>query len=150
MRTVHAGESAESGDKLRENIMTALREMRADGLGHALPLASMPEALDMVLERGTRIERNPISNKCMSLDNGDFDQLDELIEKGVLVSVNSDDPGAFGPTCSLSQNLLQVANRYGAGLGGIRHLTSNAIKTAFLPEEEKRRLMKTFEGMKGR
>lgn len=143
-RTVHAGET---GPQMEDNIWTAIVEMHADGIGHALPLPGMEVQLGDVLDHRIRIERAPISNKCMSVGDNDFDRIDQLIRAGVLVSVNSDDPGIFGPGCSLSQNLLAVANRYGLGIGGIRMLTSNAIESAFLTGTERQALKSQFRGL---
>lgn len=143
-RTVHAGET---GQQMEDNIRMAIIDMHADGIGHALPLPGMEVQMGDVLDHRIRIERAPISNQCMSLGDSDFDRIDELLRAGVLVSVNSDDPGIFGPSCSLSQNLLAVANRYGLGIAGIRMLTSNAIKSAFLTGDERRSIQSLFRGL---
>lgn len=141
-RTVHAGET---GPRQLNNIFSAIECMGADGLGHALKLPDMRMHLEKAKEKKIRIERCPISNRCMQLDDGDFDNLDRLIDSGVLVSVNSDDPGIFGPLCSLSNNLLAVANRYQWGIEGVRQLTRNAAMSAFLRGKEKEELLKKLE-----
>lgn len=143
-RTVHAGET---GPQMEHDIWSAIVEMHADGIGHALPLPGMELQMDDVLDHRIRIERAPISNRCMSVGDGNFDRIDELLNAGVLVSVNSDDPGIFGPDCSLSRNLLAVANRYGLGIGGIRMLTSNAIKSAFVSADERGFIRSQFRGL---
>ncbi len=140
-RTVHAGEA---GPQMQENIWTALTLMNADGIGHALPLADNSASLHFTKRHNIRVERAPLSNQAMCVGDGNFDQINKLIDTGILVSVNSDDPGIFGPSTSLANNLLAVGNRYGLGLNGIRQLTQYAINSAFITGEERRKLMDRF------
>lgn len=140
-RTVHAGEA---GPQMKENIWMALGIMMADGVGHALPLADDHTSLNHVQRFRVRVERAPLSNQAMCVGDGDFDQLDRLLDEGILVSVNSDDPGIFGPQCSLANNLLAVGKRYGLGIKGIRDLTQYAINSAFISGTEKGKLMARF------
>jgi|GEM_PF-1965946 adenosine deaminase len=149
-RTVHAGEAAKDRSQLTKNIWTAIKDLRADGLGHALPLGENSDLMSAVIDKGIRVERLPISNKCMQVGDGNFDHLDGLVWYGIPVTVGADDPGIFGPTCSLSRNLLEVANTYGVGIGGVRALTQNAINTAFLTDEEREAIQRTFEFNKQR
>lgn len=142
-RTVHAGEA---GKKRRNNILTAIEDMHANGIGHALPLPTMPSTMEAVKESGIRIERAPISNQIMTVGDEDFDNIKTLIDRGILVSVNSDDPGVFGPTSSLTKNLLAVANRYTLGMEGVRMLTRNAALSAFISEEEREALAQKVDG----
>jgi len=148
-RTVHAGEAAKTREQLEKNMWTAIKDLKADGLGHALSLGRNPGLVSTIINRGVRVERLPISNQCMNVGDGNLDHLQSLIKYGVNVSVGSDDPGIFGPTCSLSRNLLEVANAYGVGIGGIRALTQNAIDGAFITDQERDVIQKVFESRKG-
>ncbi|MFA6306106.1 MAG: hypothetical protein WC651_05315 [Candidatus Gracilibacteria bacterium] len=141
-RTVHAGET---GPQMQQNIKTALYQMGANGLGHARGLPSMLREMYFVRQNGVRVERAPISNQCMVVGE-DFDRVDELLERGILVSVNSDDPGIFGPGCSLAKNLVAVGRKFHFGLNGVRELTLNAARSAFLPMEEKKALEERVSG----
>jgi adenosine deaminase len=149
-RTVHAGEAAKNRNQLERNIWTAIKDLRADGLGHALRLGRNPGLMKTIIDRGIRVERLPVSNKCMQVGDGNLDHLKGIIGYGVPVTVGADDPGIFGQDCSLSNNLLEVANAYGLGIDGVRALTQSAISTAFLTEEERAAIQETFEFRKER
>ena len=147
-RTVHAGEC---GDNMEENIRFALYEMYADGLGHALPLPNMAPEMKFVLDNNIRIERNPISNWCMTVGDGKMDKIWELFHNKIWVTVNSDDPGVFGPQCSLANNLFVVANQlvlagqFKTPIEAVQHMTRNVILSAYLSNEEKLEMMEWYD-----
>ncbi len=145
-RTVHAGET---GLHMRMNLLTAVNDMGADRIGHGRPIPNLPYLMEEIRKSGIGVERCPISNQIMCCTDGDFDRLNVLINEGVLVSVNSDDPGVFGPSCSLDQNLFAVAQRYKLGMNGIKLLTANAVQSAFCSGDEKRAVIEKLEAFYG-
>lgn len=141
-RTAHAGEA---GPQRARNIVKAFHSMTVDGLGHALPLWKMKDTMKQVKAAGVRVERLPVSNKCMGLQGADLDGIGILLDSGVLVTVGSDDPGIFGPTCTLTENLLAVGTHLGMNLGGVRGITQNGITGAFVDEAQRARIQAEFE-----
>ncbi len=135
-RTVHAGEF---GAQLERNVWTALKELRADRLGHARPLAQNPELLAYVRENKIGIESCPKSNKYMGLISR-YTQLGipDLLLEGVLLSVNSDDPAMFGYT--LTDTLYELAQEENLGMIEMFLLQLNALETAFLSGGEKEKV----------
>jgi len=110
-RYVHAGEA---GPKRASNVITAVRDMKADVIGHALPLGVDPSLdflFDELRERRVRIERCPLSNKAMSVSDGNLDGLERLLNEGLDVAICSDDPGIFGVETNLNHNLFYVAQK---------------------------------------
>lgn len=135
-RTVHAGEFAASEEKRRQNVRTALHELKADGLGHAVPLDAMSATLDRVKERKIRVESCPLSNKITGAVSDIRDiGLDRLLRQGVLVSLNTDDPAIMG--FSLADVFKETCDAYGFGLEEVMRFTRNAITSAFCSEEER-------------
>ena len=126
-RTVHAGEMCSKEENYR-NIQTSLDLLRADGLGHALQLHERDDLVEKVVERKVRIESNPISNYNFFIDNIEDLHLDELVKKGVLVTINPDDP-AMWQNGDLAHNLYIVGKLYGDWF--VDAVLKNAVKCAW-------------------
>ncbi len=136
-RTVHAGEF---GRQRRKNIKTAIFDLEAHRLGHAIGLGRDRE-LRMICRGATiGVESCPISNLiCGNIRDLRELGLRTLLREGILLSVNSDDPELFHT--SLSETLFETAKAYGWGMEEIHLLMKNAVRSAFLPEREKYQLM---------
>ncbi|MFA5478821.1 MAG: hypothetical protein WC002_01035 [Candidatus Muiribacteriota bacterium] len=137
-RTVHAGEMCEEEENLK-NIYTSLTLLKADGLGHAIPLHKRyygkHDLFELIHERNVRIESNPVSNHFLFGYALDYHKLDVLIENNILVTVNPDDP-AMWPYGDLCHSLYFAGQVYGWDI--IPKLAENSIKSAWgLSEKEK-------------
>ncbi|MBI2666056.1 adenosine deaminase [Candidatus Woesearchaeota archaeon] len=143
-RTVHAGEF---GTQRERNMWKALKRLRADRLGHAIPLAENKELLAYVKENKIGIESCPKSNKYIGLISK-YTQLGipQLLAEGILVSVNSDDPAMFGYT--LTDTLCELAGEEKLTLADVMKLQQNALEMAFLDEEERKKIEKKMMGEK--
>jgi len=135
-RTVHAGEF---GAQREKNMWTALRDLRADRLGHAIPLAKHLELIAYVTENKIGIESCPKSNKFMGFI-AEYAELGipSFLKEGILVSVNSDDPAMFGYT--LTDTLYELALEENLIIDDVVKLQENALETAFLSEKEKEKI----------
>lgn len=130
-RYVHAGEA---GPRKAENLITALRDMHADVISHALPLGVDPRLdpyIPEIIDRGVRIERCPLSNLAMCASDGNLDGLQRLIESGVKVVIGSDDPGIFGEETNLAHNLHYVTQKLNLKWWQVDDLTGEAFKASF-------------------
>ena len=137
-RTVHAGEF---GNQIYKNIVTSIKELHADRIGHAISLAKYPDLIDLVLEKEIGIEMNPKSNMyCGFIKNYHELRINQLLFKNVLATVNSDDPAIFGYT--LSDVCFEMLGEI--SLEKLKKMQINAIKTSFLSREEKKELQKLF------
>ena len=115
-RTVHAGEMC--GDEILnlKNIYTALTLLKANAIGHAIPLYKRyyknHDLIQLFLENNVRLESNPISNYTFFIDNIEDLHLDEVLDAGVLITINPDDPAMwdFGDE---AYNLYFLGKLYG-------------------------------------
>lgn len=100
--TIHAGEwvnvppakpDPERGrPQLLKNIRTAISELWADRIGHAIPLAYNEELLQYVAENRIGVELCPGSNlKSGLIPNTAYLRVGDLLKAGVLCSINPDD-----------------------------------------------------------
>jgi adenosine deaminase len=134
--TVHAGEAAGP-----LSIRTSIRELGAVRIGHAVRAVEDPSLLDFMLERRIGIEANLTSNfQTSSIAGYASHPLRGYLERGLLATINSDDPGISGidlrheyevaaPAAGLTPALAHQAQR-------------NALEIAFLTPEAKQALQR--------
>jgi len=142
--TVHAGEGAGSVKQNLQNMEDAIRQLHANRLGHAIPLARSEPLLNLVLRRSVAIEMNPISNLVLH-NIGDLKELaiDQLLARGVSVSLNSDDP-AIWLKGHLSDVYSLVCEAYGFGFDVLDKLVRNSFDGSFAAERDKERLRELY------
>ena len=136
--TAHAGESVGP-----ESIWSALN-IGAERIGHALSAQQDVELMDVLAERQIPLELNVTSNirtGCCA----EFERhpLKEYFERGLMVTINSDDPPMFGS--NLLEEYMLVHQRYGFTLEQMRELAANAVEASFLEPERKIALLQTVE-----
>ncbi|HZP01889.1 MAG TPA: adenosine deaminase [Terriglobia bacterium] len=130
----HAGESVGP-----ESIREAVELLGAERIGHGLTAMQDPGVIAMLRSRQIPIEVCPTSNVCTGLIGrlGDH-PLPRMLQEGLLVTLNSDDPAMFGT--SLSAEFLGVAKEFGFSPALLTQLSINAARASFLTSEEKSRV----------
>ncbi len=128
--TNHAGETTGP-----EAIWEAL-SIGSERIGHALSAIHDAALLQELKVRSTPLELNPTSNVrtgvCASFA---AHPLRQYFDRGLLVTLNSDDPAFFGS--DLAGEFLLAAVRQGFTREELRRLAANSIRASFLPETEK-------------
>ncbi|SCL29973.1 adenosine deaminase [Micromonospora inyonensis] len=131
----HAGETTGP-----QTVWDALRDLGAERIGHGISAAQDPELLAHLAQRRIALEVCPTSNlRTRAVASLDAHPLGRLVEAGVLVTINSDDPPMFGTT--LNDEYAVAARLLGLDAAGVAGLARDAVTAAFLPEAEKRRLI---------
>jgi aminodeoxyfutalosine deaminase len=131
----HAGETAGP-----ESVRQAVELLGAERIGHGLAAARSPEVCALLRDRKIPLEACPTSNLAMGLIPRFEDYpLLAFFEAGVILTLNSDDPALFGS--SVEQEFLQAARSFSLSRQQVVQLCENAVQSAFLPAEEKQRLM---------
>ncbi|GGO23672.1 adenosine deaminase [Micromonospora parathelypteridis] len=130
----HAGETTGP-----QTIWDALNELGAERIGHGISAAQDPELLTYLAERQIGMEICPTSNvRTRAVANLDEHPLPRLVEAGLLVTINSDDPPMFGTT--LNDEYAVAARLLGAGPEGLAGLARNAVTASFLDPAGKQRI----------
>ena len=128
--TNHAGETTGP-----EAIWEAL-SIGSERIGHALSAIQDPTLLQELRVRSTPLELNPTSNVrtgvCASFH---AHPLREYFDRGLLVTLNSDDPAFFGS--DLVNEFLLAHTHRGFNREELRRLAVNSIRASFLPETDK-------------
>ena len=131
----HAGEACGP-----ESVRQAVEALGAERVGHGLTAARDPAVLDLLRERGIPIEVCLTSNIATGvLARPEDHPLPQFLNAGVAVTLNSDDPAMFGT--DLVSEYLVAARTFQLTNEQIIHLAQNAVRAAFLPEEEKTDLL---------
>ncbi len=132
--TIHAGEWTGA-----ESVRQAIEDMGADRIGHGVRILEDPAVVALARERGTVFEVCLSSNlhsgvvACL----GDH-PLPRMLEAGLRVTLNTDDPGISDITLS-GEHTLAVEG-LGCSLDTLRGLTLTAAQAAFLPAKERGQL----------
>ena len=128
--TAHAGETVGP-----ESVLDAVEILGAERIGHGLTILRDPRAVETVRDRGIALEVCPTSNVATGLIRRFEDHpLPELLAAGLLVTLNSDDPGLFGT--SLEREIELAATSFALSSQQIVELTESAIRAAFLSDAE--------------
>lgn len=139
LTVAHAGEEGPA-DYVRD-ALDLLHVARIDHGNHALDDPALVERL--VRER-VPLTVCPLSNvRLRVVDDIRHHPLRAMIEKGLLVTVNSDDPAYFGGY--INENYMAVQQALGLSDDGLAQLARNSFEAAFLPEEEKRALLRQVD-----
>ncbi len=136
--TAHAGESVGP-----ESIWSALN-IGAERVGHALTAQRDEELMEVLAERQIPLEINVTSNiRTGCCDGFETHPVKEYFERGLMVTLNSDDPPMFGS--NLLEEYVLAHERYGFTLDQMRELAANAVEASFLEPERKIALLQLVE-----
>jgi adenosine deaminase len=134
--TVHAGESAGP-----QSVWDAIKLLGAERIGHGVRAMEDPALIDFLVEKRIGIEANLTSNvQTSTVPDLASHPLREMLSRGLLASINTDDPGVSA--IDLPHELEVAAPAAGLSRAQIRQAQLNALETAFLSDEEKAALRK--------
>ena len=141
--TVHAGESVPAS-----SIWAAIN-IGAERLGHALSAVNDPELLDLLAERQIPLELNVTSNLrtgcCGSMESH---PVRHYFERGLMVTLNSDDPPMFG--ADLLDEYETVQREFDFTNEQMREFAANSVEASFLPPERKVAMLREIEAYPAR
>lgn len=131
----HAGEATGA-----ESVRQAVLELGVERVGHGITAANDEATIDLLLEKNIGIEVCPTSNvQTSTVPSYQQHPLPMFLERGLLVSLNTDDPGISG--IDLTHEYDIVAKTMGIEECSLRKLQENALETAFLTSEERKTLL---------
>jgi aminodeoxyfutalosine deaminase len=141
--TAHAGESAGS-----ESIWGALN-LRAERIGHGLTAVQDPELVEVLAARQIPVEICLSSNLrtgcCRNLTEH---PVRNYFDRGVMITLNTDDPAMF--RTSLAQEYQLVQDAFGFTDEHLRELARNSFEASFLPAEKKLEFLNLFDATAAR
>jgi adenosine deaminase len=136
--TAHAGEAAGA-----QSVWGAIRHLRVERIGHGTRAAEDERLLDLLAAERIPLEMCPLSNVRTGVVRSIADHpLRRYFERGLVVTVNTDDPKMFGNSLAEEYRLLE--SRMGFSRDEIRALILQAIAASWLPLERKNGWMDRF------
>ena len=131
----HAGETTGP-----ETIWDSIRLLGAERIGHGTSSVQDPELLDFLGTNGIALEVCPTSNVATrAVPSLAEHPLPRMVEAGLLVTINSDDPPMF--STSLNQEYAVAADLLNLDRPGLVALAGNAVAASFAPADVKQRLL---------
>ncbi len=140
----HAGEAVGP-----ESIWGAIRFLKVERIGHGVTAREDPQLVEYLKEKQIAIEMCPVSNlRTGAVRSIREHPIREFFDKGLLVTVNSDDPSLFHT--DMNNEFLQLHKNLDFSLEDLFQLSLNATQTAFVGAERKSKLRALLiEGFKG-
>jgi adenosine deaminase len=136
--SAHAGEAAGPA-----SIWGAVRALRVDRIGHGTRAREDPALVEYLAEHRVPLEMCPGSNVRTSVVGSLGEHpIRHFVERGLVVTVNSDDPRMFGTSLAEEYRLLE--ERLGFSRDETRELILQAVRSSWLAEDKKDTLAETF------
>ena len=89
------------------------------------------------------LEVCPTSNVCLGVAPSiERHPLPRLLDEGLYVTINSDDPPMFDTT--LTEEYVAASEAFGWNEGALETLVLNAVRASFLPETNRKEMERDF------
>lgn len=135
----HAGEEGPA-----EYIREALDLLQVRRIDHGVRCTEDPELVERLAREQIPLTVCPLSNvKLRVFDRLEDHNLKELLDAGLCVMINSDDPAYFGGY--LEQNYVETADALGLTREEVVRLAKNSFSASFLPEAEKQQHIESID-----
>ncbi len=136
--TAHAGEAAGA-----ESIWGAIQKLHVERIGHGTRAGEDERLLDYLAETRLPLEMCPLSNICTGVVKSiDDHPVRKYFERGLAVTINTDDPKMFGNSLAEEYRLLEERLRFSRD--DIRALILQGIQASWLSAERKESLAAAF------
>lgn len=135
LTVAHAGEEGPA-----QYIRDSIDLLQVTRIDHGVRITEDPELVTQCITSRIPLTVCPLSNLklCVFNSMADHNILD-LLEKGLCVTVNSDDPAYFGGY--MNANYQALVNGLGATKAQLKQLALNSIEASWMPEQHKQALI---------
>jgi adenosine deaminase len=134
----HAGETGGP-----QSIWGSINSLNAVRIGHGVQCLEDPELVAYLRERQIPLDVCPTSNVCLGVAPSLLEHpLPKLLEEGLFVTINSDDPPMFDTT--LTDEYLRISKSFDFKITTIKQLVINSIHASLLPSDSQHTLETDF------
>jgi aminodeoxyfutalosine deaminase len=131
----HAGESTGP-----QTVWDAIRVLGAERIGHGTQSVKDPALVEYLGEHGIALEVCPTSNIATRVvERIEEHPIRRMVDAGLTVTVNSDDPPMFGTT--LNREYEVAAQLLDLDESGVAELARQAVRSSFLEDGGKAKLL---------
>jgi adenosine deaminase len=136
--SAHAGEAAGA-----ENIWGAIRSLKVERIGHGTRAVEDERLMQYLAEKKIPLEVCPLSNVRTGVVNSvEAHPVRKFFERGLTVTINTDDPKMFGN--SLAEEYRLLVDRLGFSKKEICTLILQGVESTWLTDAEKQGLAGEF------
>ncbi|MBY5944313.1 adenosine deaminase [Photobacterium rosenbergii] len=131
LTVAHAGEEGPA-----QNILDAIYLLGISRIDHGVRCVENPDLVKQLAESRMPLTVCPLSNiKLKVFDNMEQHNIVDLLETGLCVTINSDDPAYFGGY--MTDNFVAVVEAHPISLKQIAQFSLNAIEASFIESSQK-------------
>ncbi|MFE7745333.1 adenosine deaminase [Nocardia sp. NPDC057455] len=112
-----------------EHIRQALEDIGVDRLDHGTNIVEDDRLVELAEAKGIALTCCPVSNSFVTAEMKSA-QIVGLLDRGLTVTVNSDDPAYFG--AYVADNYLALAEQAGLGIDRLAELARNSFRASWL------------------
>ena len=139
LAVAHAGEEGPS-----EYIREALELLEVKRIDHGNAILNDESLTAYVAEKQIALTVCPLSNiKLKVVEHMDSHPVPEMLNKGLVVTINSDDPSYFGGY--INENFEALQESFGFEIEIISELAKNSFNSAFIENESKAEFCKEVD-----
>ena len=136
LTVAHAGEEGPP-----EYIWDSLNLLKIRRVDHGVQCLNDEKLVEKLVKEQIPLTVCPLSNvKLCVFDKLENHNLKKMLNKGLRVMVNSDDPAYFGGY--LNKNLVETSKALNLKIEDVKKLIENSFKSSFLNDEDKKNWLK--------
>jgi len=121
-------------------VWEALDVLGAERIDHGVRAIEDPALVDRLVRERIPLTVCPLSNVALGVfPSMEHHPIERLLDAGVVVTVNSDDPAYFGGY--VADNYVEVQRAFGLGRDAMIRIARNGFEASFLEPDDKRRLL---------
>jgi adenosine deaminase len=139
----HAGEEGPP-----EYVWEALKSLKVERIDHGVRSLEDPELVAHLRDRRVPLTVCPLSNvRLGGVSSIDLHRLRDMLDAGLMVTINSDDPAYFGGY--IADNYRAVADALDLSNDQLRQMAAFSIEASFLPADAKAPLLAEIAAWSG-
>jgi adenosine deaminase len=127
-------------------ILEALDLLKVSRIDHGVRSLEDDQLIERLVKEKMPLTVCPLSNiKLCVFKNLTDHNLKKMLQRGVKVTINSDDPAYFGGY--MNENFIQTAKALNLSSEEIKQLAINSFEASFLDPETKQSWIKKIQGL---
>lgn len=135
LTVAHAGEEGPA-----EYVWTAIKDLKVSRVDHGVRSIDDPLLMDYLIQNRTPLTVCPLSNtKLCVFENMSQHNILQMLDMGVCVTVNSDDPAYFGGY--MTENFVALAESLSMSKQQAVQLVKNSVEASFASEKRKTEIL---------
>ncbi|WP_049564243.1 adenosine deaminase [Nonomuraea sp. SBT364] len=129
-----------------ETVWEVIEGLGAERVGHGIACLADPRLVDHLRDTQLPLDVCPTSNVCTGqVARIEDHPLPRMLEEGLFVTLNSDDPPMFATT--LADEYRVAARVFGLGEPELAELARNGVRAGYLPPERKKALLAEIDAL---